>query len=153
MAKNQNNANRDSSSIPLTPPGWVQRYIGIPFKDLGYDFNGCNCWGLVHLVLKERAGIEVNPYSDVSARERDLAAYCFGVESVDWFEVKQPKVYDVVLIRGEPLHTGIVVAPGWLLHVWRAPASIAMTFDNPRIRARISAFYRNKLLDERDSSP
>jgi len=138
----------DAGLVPLTPPGWAGRYIGLPYAERGHDRSGCNCWGLVHLVLKERAGIVVDPHAEVSAVEIERAtARAIRVAATEWTEISgAPALFDVALMRGSPLHTGIVIAPGWLLHVWRSPHSIAMRFDNPRIRARIIGFYRHRSL-------
>jgi hypothetical protein len=39
------------------PPGWAGEYVGIPFADPGRDRGGCDCWGLVRLILAEQAGL------------------------------------------------------------------------------------------------
>jgi len=146
MASDQDHASRHASTVPLNVPGWCARFIGVPYKDDGHDFRGCNCWGLVHLVLKHRAGIEVDPFADVSAADiaeaieltRKVAA------SSTWLPVSgSPREFDVALLSGRPLHTGIVVASDLLLHVWRSPASMVMRLDNMRIRARMVGFYRH----------
>jgi cell wall-associated NlpC family hydrolase len=40
-------------------PGWVEQYIGIEFRDLGRDRDGCDCWGLVRLVILKQARVEL----------------------------------------------------------------------------------------------
>jgi hypothetical protein len=130
-------------------PSWAGRFIGIPYQDDGYDFDGCNCFGIVHLVLKHQARIEIDPQADVSAddvaRATERALSVAG--NAPWQAVNgEPRLFDVALLRGNPLHTGIVIAPRILLHVWRSPMSVAMSFDNPRLRTRFIAFYRHAAL-------
>ena len=131
----------------MSIPGWATRFIGIPYKDDGHGFDGANCFGIVYLVLKHRAAINVDPQGDVSADDveratnRALSVAC----NEPWHPVVGvPKAFDVALLRGNPLHCGVVIAPGWLLHVWRSPSSMAMAFDNPRIRERFIGFYRHR---------
>jgi cell wall-associated NlpC family hydrolase len=148
MARHQNNAINYASTVPLSVPKWCEPFIGIPYQADGHGFAGCNCWGLVHLVLKHRRGIDVDPFAETSAddiaRANDLALETAARDP--WREVvNEPQAFDVALLNGRPFHTGIVVAPGQLLHVWRSPMSTVMAFDNPRIRARLLGFYRHSL--------
>ena len=127
-------------------PQWAARFIGIPFADQGHDFTGCNCWGLVHLVLKHRAGVDVPTYGEVSASDIVRANALFETEAISgpWIEAGEPlRVFDVVLLRGNPLHAGIVIAENLLLHVWRSPSSAAMRLDHPLIRSKRIACYRH----------
>ena len=149
MAKNQNDTRRHAGPVPLKVPGWAGRFIGIPYRDSGFGFDGCNCFGIVYLVLKHRAGIEIDPQADVSAA--DVARASNRALSVahnePWREVAgEPQAFDVALLKGDPFHTGIIIAPNILLHVWRSPSSMAMSLDNPRIRARIVGFFRHSAL-------
>ena len=36
------------------PPAWAGAYVGIPYVDHGRDRAGCDCWGLVRLIIAER---------------------------------------------------------------------------------------------------
>ena len=40
----------------------LSRFIGIPFKVGGEDFEGCDCWGLVKLYFKQILDIDIPDY-------------------------------------------------------------------------------------------
>ena len=66
-------------------------YIGIPYKDKGRTFNGCDCYGLLMLYYKKELGIEI-PEVHISAEQprRSLAKYHEEI-SKHWEEIKTPK--------------------------------------------------------------
>lgn len=149
MAKLNNQSHRHAGPLPLNAPLWAQRFIGICYKDDGHSFEGSNCFGLVYLVLKERCGIIINPQADVSAADADRASMRAQlVASCEpWTQVVgKPRAFDVALLQGKPFHTGILITDEVLLHVWRAPRSMAMHLSNPHIRERIIGFYRHSVL-------
>lgn len=140
-------------------PAWAGRYVGLPFKTDGCDFDGVKCWGLVHLVLKHQAGIVVSTYGALTsdqlhavAREMQSAS-----QQLPWCEVFQPKLFDVVSmtamvghdtnrphrIEG---HAGIMLSPKMLLHIWEETDSVLMPIDHPRICNKILGFYRHEAL-------
>src|SRR5262249_15997138 len=45
-------------------PEWIAGYVGLPFRSLGRDRDGLDCWGLVHLVYREVFRLEVPAYSE-----------------------------------------------------------------------------------------
>lgn len=127
--------------------GWVGRYVGIPFRDAGYDFSGCNCWGLVHLVLKHEAGVRVPTYAEVSATEIAAANDLFvtGAAHGPWIKVeKDLRPFDVALMRGTPMHAGVLVNETTILHVWKATQAVQMPLAHYRVRFRMLGFYRHK---------
>ena len=140
---------------------WSAQYIGIPFAADGASRAGANCWGLVHLVLKEQCGIATPTYDAISADELIAAARQFRTSAVaePWIRVTtQPRrAFDVVLMHAMasedgggrsrvPGHVGILIDASRLLHVWEKCDAVVMSLDHPRIRHRIVDFYRHREL-------
>src|SRR5580704_13710594 len=122
----------------------LEKYIGIPFKDEGSNFDGCNCWGLVRLVLIQEAGIAVPAYGDISAADLLKAARQIGRDSstAPWIRVDVPQAFDVCLMTAKEGahrvigHIGIMTSPTHVLHVWEATHAVQMPLTHSRIRAR-----------------
>ncbi len=130
-------------------PAWASEYIGIPYKTHGRDRLGCDCWGLLDLVQRERLGTRWRPY-----------------EGVDWFDGQDPKLVgqsaadyasgftpipsgeeqlgDGILLRmrGHPFHCGLVLARGWMLHTHERADSVIEPYRSMRWEKRITGFYR-----------
>lgn len=134
----------------------VSPYVGLPFKANGVDRRGLHCWGLVRLVLKERCGVDLPAYSDISAT--DLLAVSRRMEAGkgadDWRPVTEPEAFDVVLMRaaGRPavVHCGIMANRSALLHVEEATDSVLVPLQHPLIRHRIAGFFRHQALESPD---
>jgi cell wall-associated NlpC family hydrolase len=99
-------------------------YIRIPFKELGRSRDGVDCWGLVCLIYKEQINIELPhllEYSDT--KDRVGVTSTFEAESRKWSErrIGEEKPYDVAAfnIMGQPMHVGLVVKPGLMIHAER----------------------------------
>lgn len=144
----------------MTAPRWVEQYLGIPFADdetsrAKPSRAGCNCIGLVHLVLKERAGVHIPAYEEISATDLLASARAFkkAIDGDPWSVVQgDPRPFDcaLMLAMSDDLrtdtwgHVGIVVGPNMVLHIWRETLSVVMPFNHIRIRNRIVSFHRHK---------
>ncbi len=175
-------------------PAWAAEYIGIPFAERGRTRAGCDCWGLVRLVLAERFGIELPSYADgyetvkdhgrlveliqagkgittteaqrhgeprrdcwlrAERAEKPVGSRCLCASVVKpaWLEVERgaEQAGDVVLLRlrGLPIHVGLVVARGWMLHVEAKVDSVLERFDGLEWRRRVLGTYRHTALSSR----
>jgi cell wall-associated NlpC family hydrolase len=142
------------------PPAWAGQYVGIPFVDLGRDRQGCDCWGLVRLILAEQAGLAL---PSLTTSEADLAGvgreFALAHASGDWLPIAggAERDFDVVEMSMPtrtaegwlfgPLHVGLVVAAGWLIHVERATAAVLVRYrEDQAISRRILSFWRHRSL-------
>jgi cell wall-associated NlpC family hydrolase len=149
--------------IPAPIPAWVGRYVGIPFAPAGADLAGCNCWGLVRLVLEREAGITAPGYAEYDAGDLLGAARAFraGADLNGPFKrvAGSPAAFDVALMhalddrhRRIASHCGVMVSSHHLLHVTRACHSVVLPVDHPLVRSRIIGFYRHQDLPCRRAS-
>ena len=126
---------------------WVENYIGIPYLEHGRTHDGCDCWGLVRLVLAEVFLHEVpsltNDYGPVEA---SVTARLIDQTSagIDARRVADPLPGDIAVIRvlGVPSHVGVIVGPWHVLHVKRGTQAIVERLDVNHMSNRIEGYYR-----------
>lgn len=130
-------------------PSWVARYVGIPYATHGRDYHGCDCWGLVALVWREEFGVVLPEYlgADWYRGQRPETVGADAVAFASRFAPVAPGVErtgDGVLIkmRGAPLHVGIVITPGVMLHSHEDADSCVESYRAPMWERRIAGFYR-----------
>ena len=145
-------------------PAWAGAYVGIPFVDLGRDRDGCDCWGLVRMILAERAGLLLpcwaTAYESEANRHRVLRHAAEQKTAGTWRRIEPPceRAFDVVEMSQPvhigngwgflPIHAGLVVTPGWLIHVEHATAALLVDYRRLPMRNRVVAFWRHRELDD-----
>lgn len=134
---------------------WCSDYLDIPWKELGRNRDGADCWGLYRLVMKEQFGIELPAYDGAGYQDgEDLTEVSALIDSqlVDWREVPQGSelVGDAVLIRvmGEPIHIGMVVGPGRMLHIKPGVGASVDRYTSLNFRNRIIGFFRHRSIHD-----
>jgi hypothetical protein len=132
---------------------WASNYLTIPFKDNGRDHSGCDCWGLVRLVLAEQFEMSFLPsYADTYASTLDLQAMAKVIDLVqdEWEEIERNKIQagDVVLMRqrGLPIHLGIIVDPKNVLTLHTSPQTgpVLERMESMLWSRRVLGVYRYK---------
>lgn len=129
-------------------PIWAGRYIGLSFEARGRDRRGLDCWGLVRLVLAEQCGIAVPCHAKSYAHATDAARIGAIVsdEIPRWRAIApgDEELGDVVVLRmrGTPMHVGLVIGDGQMLHIETGINSAIERYTNLRWRERVEGFYR-----------
>lgn len=135
------------------PPTWVSEYVGLPFLERGRTPEGYDCWGLCRAVLAAQFDIALPSYAEgyesVADHERLTGLIEAGREQ-DWSEIAagQEQPGDVLLLRmsGLPIHVGVLVSPGWMLHTRAATGAVLERFDGLAWGQRVLGIYRHATL-------
>jgi len=127
-------------------PSWASKYVGIPFVDHGRGADGCDCWGLVRLVLAEEYGVAVPSYSDTytDANKASAARAVSTLRDLDFISLPYPESGAIVVLRvaGLPWHAGIMVNSHEFLHVMRGIEAVLERLDSLQWRNRVMGFYK-----------
>lgn len=137
---------------------WPEAYVGLPWRALGRDRAGLDCWGLVRLVMIEQRGIELPPWDTVSPGDtaRIRGAVDAGLADGPWLAAAPAGVreFDFAMMRGvasgrrgpisADIHFGIVAPGGTVLHMIEDCGAVLQPIAV--LRHRISAFHRHREL-------
>lgn len=125
----------------------ADKFIGIPFKSGGRDFNGADCWGIAVLFYREYLAVDLPSYSDCyftsdTDRLRELIAqYREG-----WERISKPQTGDLILFKllGSETHIGVYIGNGKFLHATEKAASVVQNLESPEWNRRVSGYFRYK---------
>jgi len=115
------------------------KYIGLRFKNLGRDFFGVDCYGLLWLIYKEERNIKLPDYTDLQYCRRE---YCTEkleghiLNNLDiWQKIKgPPKIYDGLLFRTNKVfvsHIGLYIGNNRFIHAQRKHHSMTSKLEGP----------------------
>lgn len=133
-------------------PEWAADYVGLPYEAGGRTRKGVDCWGLINLVWAEQLGGPLPNYEGAVWRgPGDSAAVALGADvyAGHYVEVEPgaERLGDGLLLRmrGLPLHVGMVIAPGWMLHIEEGCNACLEPYRALRWGSRIMGIYRQRL--------
>lgn len=126
---------------------WSDTYIGIPWRAGGRHEDGkpgLDCWGLLRRIYADQLSVVLPSFDGVDALNGPAIAREMQAGMEAWRKVDAPQPFDGVLLRkGRDLcHVGVVVKPGWFIHVDEGITAQLARPDAPLWRAR-STFYRH----------
>lgn len=142
--------------MPIPP--WVEPFIGAPYSEDGKAPGTFNCWTL-HCAALE-AGFCIDAEADYDgpvwsgrkgARAMAEAAEAFArrftliVTGADWRagrRIEQPGDSILLRVSGVPVHVGLVVSPGHMLHAYQGTNACVERYGSALWANRIEAFYR-----------
>lgn len=130
-------------------PGWAAQYVGLPYLPGGRDRAGIDCWGLYSLIMREQFGLELPPYegpvwaAGSSGRGIVRAAEAYASQFTR-IEAADTRLGDAILLRamGLPIHIGMVVGNGLMLHAEEYQNSVIARYNSPQWASRIVSFFR-----------
>ena len=90
-------------------PAWAEHYVGIPYRPLGRDRDGCDCWGLLAMVWREQFGCDLPDYpgerwnEGVSAQKVADGAQTYAAQFAP-VQAGQEALGDGILLRNVDRH-------------------------------------------------
>ena len=114
----------------------LNKYIGIPFKVKGRDFNGVDCWGLVYLWYKHELGIELQRYDDLYSdltKDKDkISKHIESEKEILFNKVESYQPGDIFLfrIKGVEFHVGVYFGNNFFLHAIKNANSCMERLNN-----------------------
>lgn len=132
-------------------PKWSNDYIKIPFVEKGRDIKGCDCWGLVRLIYKDHLDVtlpSLHGYDDTTDYLSMTNIIDRQTNSMEWQEIElgKEKPFDVLVFRvmNHPVHVGVVVDNGWMIHCERGQNTLHSDYMNDRNWSkRLEGIYRH----------
>jgi cell wall-associated NlpC family hydrolase len=127
---------------------WVKKYIGIPFASNGRTLEGCDCYGLVRLVLQNEYGIYLPELSDDYenalniAQTKELFDKNMPVLLAERIPVIEERALIVIRKEGHPCHVGISAGGGYLLHTNYKTGSVCQRLTHIDLCGRREGYYR-----------
>lgn len=127
---------------------WVKKYIGVPFFSNGRTLEGCDCYGLVRLVLRNEYGISLpelsNDYSDALNVKETARLFSEKLPVLTVAKIPEPeeKAVAVIMEHGHPAHIGVVAGNGYILHTGVKTGSVCQRATHPGLRGRVEGYYR-----------
>lgn len=123
-------------------------YIRIPFKEHGRTRDGADCWGLACIIYAEQLGIELPALTGYEhTKDKARISTIIKSESISWDFIKpgDEKPFDIAVFKmlGQPMHVGVVVKPGLMIHCERGSGVyITYYYKENQWDRRLEGFFR-----------
>ena len=128
--------------------GWVNKYVGIPFVSGGRDENGCDCYGLIRLILKNEYGADLPVLSGSYTNALDAAEtkklFLEKVPLLTGGRIEKPQAGAVALLRSRGLlcHVGLYAGDDYIIHARSGCGAVLERVTSPSISARVVGWWK-----------
>jgi cell wall-associated NlpC family hydrolase len=129
-------------------PTWVSKYVGIPFVSGGRGISGCDCYGLVRIVLMEQFGYNLpllsGNYKDalVMAETEPVLRSQLPLLTGEKIDKAEPGAVAVIRYQGRSTHIGIYVDGTYILHTLKDIGAHVVSAEGGFLRGGIEGVYR-----------
>lgn len=129
-------------------------FIGIPYKERGRGYTGCDCYGLFRLVYGS-LGIDLPDHSDdyISVTDQREILILLDAGMPDWRPVESghERATDGILLRlaGRPYHVGVIIGQGRFIHTMDKAGACIESYRSVAYNRRVLGFFRHARLDSR----
>jgi cell wall-associated NlpC family hydrolase len=127
---------------------WYADYVGIPFKTLGRDRSGCDCYGLARLVLQDKYNIELPDlltYTNAKDVNQTSVVISENMPLLTGERLELPKEGSIVVLRARKeqrsAHVGLMVTDSLMLHTTYSTGALIEPVNTPNIKNRIKGIY------------
>lgn len=128
-----------------------ERYLGVPYRDMGRSLAGCDCWGLLWLFYRDELGVDLPDYGEgygSAIFRRRIGPLIERETAREWtrIDAAAARAGDAVLMRSGryPAHCGVTDGRGFVLHVEaEGDWSKMEQLNSFAIAQRLLGFYRH----------
>lgn len=127
----------------------IVKYLSIPFKHLGRDWNGCDCLGLSKLFYEHELNkIFPDFYYEQGLKNSNPDFMIEKIENNNFVIIDNPEKYCLVTFKkfGEKIvnHMGIMLDETRFLHIPRNKLPVISKLTNPVWERRFYGFFKLK---------
>lgn len=110
------------------------------------DFNFCDCYGICYLFNKEVLKKEIPVYLNEKIYSNEDINRTYREKQSDFKKVNTGRESggDIVSlkIKGQPIHVGVVVQKGTMLHIMENKNAQIESYNNSKWKNKVDSFWR-----------
>lgn len=127
---------------------WAKKYVGIPFVTSGRDMSGCDCYGLVRLILANEYGFDLpmllGDYTNALNIAETKRLFMQNVPVLCGEKISEPEEKAVALMRfgGRLCHVGLYAGDGCIIHSRHNIGVVIERLSSPGLAGCVEGWYR-----------